>query len=188
MMFVMRGHLLSAELLIISSLKYIDNYTPIFGYKMNNTPVINSLVHNGGSDGSFNYTSDFDKLYLNDLFFAIHIFSCSVEGNNVYIYDVYDFATSNNQYNIIFNIILNNFGHIMKAGYLSSYNIYYKAHHDKSFSYASIDDYKHKKICNCGYEIIENHSWSRKLNSINPNYDPNRKICNKCKKVVYEII
>ena len=36
--------------------------------------------------------------------------------------------------------------------------------------------------------IVENHSWSRKLNSINPNYDPNRKICNKCKKVVYEII
>ncbi len=57
------------------------------------------------------------------------------------------------------------------------------------------DIYKYRcKVCafkrsyDNEYEIIENHSWSRKLNTISPNYDPNSKICNKCKKVVYEII
>lgn len=178
---------LSIELLLKSWDGYTGVYTPVYGYIMNNHHVINSLVHHGGTGGAFSFDYNYSPINNgNDLFFAINVFSCSVSGVSVYVSDVYDFETNYTQYNDLFDTILNGFGHIMNAGYLSSYTINYTARHDTSYIYSDVNDIYHTKTCVCGHSINENHTWSNYTNSLyEPMYDPNRKVCRKCGRVKY---
>lgn len=186
-LFLQREYYLSAELLLVSWLGGIDDYSPIFGFIMNDTSVISNIVHNGGINGSFEFNGDYtSKGTENDLFLSIHIFTCEVNSNNVLVYDTYDFKTKNTNYNWIFNSILDKYGRMMQAGYLSPYTIKYNAHHNISFEYCDFDEIFHLKRCSCGISNKEKHIWSKVSNNLfETMYDANKRICRKCRKVIY---
>lgn len=179
---------LSLELLLVSCEGTIGTYTPYYGYILNDNPVICDCFHNNRTGGNF----DLDYHYFNeslDLKLSLRRFNCSVSENNILVTDVYDFETYYDEYNFLFNKILEMFGRLMNAGYIHSFNISYSAKHDTSYTYINHNDSYHTKKCKCGYSIEEKHTWSHyPHNSFTPLYDPNKMICRKCGRTKYSEI
>lgn len=123
--FQAKGYKLSAELLIHarSNKKYMSTYDPVNGNRVKCSPMYAYCFKNNNAVGSGEFRNE-GNTEQRDLYYAIHCFDYNRNGNNITIFDIYNYAESDRvAYGDLAGYAINDMYRAQQQGIITPYTV-----------------------------------------------------------------